>query len=152
MTSLAANLEATARRYPDRPAVRLDDEVLTYADLWEQSGRVGGWLRHHGIRPGERVGLMLPNVTAFPVLYYGILRAGGVVVPMNPLLKSREVKHYLGDSGARLVFAAPMSESGAPAGARGAGAESVTVAEELLGEIAGQPPSEEVAERADEHT
>src|SRR5437773_1301913 len=50
MTNLAANLEATARRHPDRPAVRLDDEVLTYADLWDLSGRVVGWLRHQGVR------------------------------------------------------------------------------------------------------
>jgi len=152
MTNLAANLEATARRHPDRPAVRLDDEVLTYADLWDLSGRVVGWLRQRGVRSGDRVGLMLPNVTAFPVLYYGILRAGGVVVPMNPLLKSREVHHYLGDSGSRLVLASPMSVSEASAGAREAGAESVAVTEELLGEIAGLPPSEEVAERADEDT
>jgi long-chain acyl-CoA synthetase len=152
MTNLAANLETTARRHPDRPAVRLDDEVLTYADLWDLSGRVVGWLRHHGVRSGDRVGVMLPNMTAFPVLYYGILRAGGVVVPMNPLLKCREVRHYLGDSGARLVLASPMSAAEASAGARDAGAESVAVTAELLGEIAAHPPSEEVAARADEDT
>src|SRR4051794_12735893 len=98
MTNLAANLKSSARRHADRPAIRLDDEVLTYADLWELSGRIVGWLRRQGIQPGDRVGVMLPNVTAFPALYYGILRAGGVVVPMNPLLKRREVQHYLGAS------------------------------------------------------
>jgi long-chain acyl-CoA synthetase len=152
MTNLAANLERTARRHPDRPAVRLDDEVLTYADLCDLSGRVVGWLRHQGIRAGDRVGLMLPNVIAFPVLYYGILRAGGVVVPMNPLLKRREVQHYLGDSGARLILASPMSASEASAGARDARTESVTVTDEMLGEIAAQPPSEEIAARADQDT
>src|SRR5690348_10031551 len=148
MTSLAANLDRTARRHPDRPAVRLDDEVLTYADLWDLSGRVVGWLRQKGVRSGDRVGLMLPNVTEFPVLYYGILRAGGVVVPMNPLLKRREVRHYLGDSGARLILASPMSAAEASAGARDARTESVTVTDEMLGEIAAQPPSEEVTARA----
>jgi long-chain acyl-CoA synthetase len=62
-------------------------------------------LRGEGVRPGDRVAVMLPNVAAFPVLAYGTLAAGAVVVPMNPLLKGREVAHYLGDSGARLMFA-----------------------------------------------
>ena len=105
MTSLVSSLESAAHTHPDRPAVVLDETVLSYADLWERTARVAGWLREKGHQPGDRVGLMLPNVPAFPVLYYGILRAGGVVVPMNPLLKAREVKHYLGDSGARLVIA-----------------------------------------------
>jgi long-chain acyl-CoA synthetase len=152
MTNLAANLEETALRHLDRPAVRLDDEVLTYADLWELSGQVVGWLRDQGIRPGDRVGLMLPNVTAFPVLYYGILRAGCVVVPMNPLLSGREVRHYLGDSGARLVLASPMSAAAASAGAKDAGARPVLVTAELLDEIAEQPTCEDVAARADEDT
>src|SRR4029077_2006376 len=55
--------------------------------------------------PGDRVGLMMPNVPQFLVVYYGILRAGAIVVPMNPLLKSREVDYYLSDSGAAAVFA-----------------------------------------------
>ena len=55
--------------------------------------------------PGDRVGLVLPNVPSFPVLFFGALAAGAVVVPMNPLLKAREVKYYLEDSGASMVFA-----------------------------------------------
>lgn len=103
MTNLASNLAQTVGRCPDRPAVRLDDTVLTYADLDDRTARVAGWLRERGLGPGDRIGIMLPNVVAFPLLYYGVLRAGGTVVPMNPLLKAREVQHYLGDSGARLV-------------------------------------------------
>src|SRR3712207_6989328 len=83
MTSLVSSLESAAHAHPDRPAVVLDETVLSYADLWERTARVAGWLREKGHQPGDRVGLMLPNVPAFPVLYYGILRAGGVVVPMN---------------------------------------------------------------------
>src|SRR5262249_27180846 len=67
--------------------------------------RVAGLLAARGIRPGDRVAIMLPNVPEFAALYFGVLRAGGVVVPMNPLLKAREVSYYLGDSGARLIFA-----------------------------------------------
>ena len=71
---------------------------------------------------------MLPNVPYFPVVYYGILRAGGVVVPMNVLLKEREVAFYLEDSGARLLFAwAEFGEEARP-GAAAAGAELIEVA------------------------
>jgi long-chain acyl-CoA synthetase len=152
MTNLAANLETTARRHPDRPAIRLDEEVLTFADLEDRTGRAAGWLKQRGLEAGDQVGVMLPNLVAFPVLYYGILRAGGVVVPMNPLLKAREVRHYLGDSGARLVFAAPMAAAEASAGAAEAGAEALTVTEELLEAIARQAPAGAPVERSDDDT
>ena len=58
--------------------------------------------RRRGCEPGDRVGVMLPNVPYFPVAYYGVLRAGGVVVPMNVLLKGREVGFYLEDPGAKI--------------------------------------------------
>ena len=105
MTNLAELLTHAAARRPDSTAVKLDDLELTYAGLNEASARVAGLLRAKGVRPGDRVGLMLPNVPHFAVVYYGILRAGGVVVPMNVLLKEREVAHYLSDSDARLLFA-----------------------------------------------
>ena len=152
MTTLVSSLESAARTHPDRPAVVLDDTVLSYADLWDRTARVAGWLRQRGQQPGDRVGLMLPNVPAFPVLYYGILRAGGVVVPMNPLLKAREVKHYLGDSGARLAFAWQTAADEAAAGAAEAGAESVVVDGGSLGEMAGWPSSPEVTPRSDDDT
>ncbi len=152
MTTLVANLESSARAHPERPAVLLDGDVLTYDQLWERTARVAGWLRERGLEPGDRVGVMLPNVLAFPVLYYGVLRAGGVVVPMNPLLKAREVKHYLGDSGARWVFAWETAAPEAAAGAGEAGAEAVTVSGSTLEEIAGWPSSPDVARRADDDT
>ena len=104
--TLAGFIRDVTARYADREALvhrRCDGAIerWTYADLWDRTARVAGALGERGVQPGDRVGLMLPNVLAFPVLYYGILRAGGVVVPMNPLLKAREVQHYLGDSGAR---------------------------------------------------
>ena len=102
MTNLALDLREAAQMYPDRPAVRLDDTTLSYAQLDDLSARAAGWLRSRGLRPGDPVGIMLPNVPHFPVFYYGVLRAGGAVVPMNPLLKAREVAHYLSDSGASL--------------------------------------------------
>src|SRR3954452_1125328 len=136
MASLATNLENSARENPRRPAVRLDDAVMTYADLDDRTARVAGWLRRRGVQPGDRIGIMLPNVLAFPILYYGVLRAGGVVVPMNPLLKSREVKHYLADSGARVVLAWHTVASEADIGADAAGAECIPVTEETFAQAA----------------
>ena len=105
MTNLADNLTATASRHGQRPAVRLGDSVLTYAQLQDQAQRVATMLKDRGIGPGDRVGLVLPNVLEFPVLFYGALSVGAIVVPMNPLLKDREVQYYLEDSAAALVFA-----------------------------------------------
>ncbi|HET6547519.1 MAG TPA: AMP-binding protein, partial [Solirubrobacter sp.] len=82
-TSLAQLLTETARAHPDRPALKLDDAVLNYAVLDEGATRIAGLLKEKGVAPGDRVGIMLPNVPYFGVVYYGILRAGGVVVPMN---------------------------------------------------------------------
>ncbi|MGC1213322.1 MAG: long-chain fatty acid--CoA ligase [Micromonospora sp.] len=113
MNNLASILVATAARNPERPALRLGDRVITYAELDDTSARFAGYLHAHGVQPGDRVGLMLPNVPEFAVLYYGILRAGGVVVPMNPLLRPREVDYYLDDSQARGIFAWHTTEQAA---------------------------------------
>ncbi len=103
--NLAQNLHDTAAQHGDRPALRLDDYTQTYAELSAAAARVASLLKDRGLQPGDRVGLVLPNVPAFPILFYGALHAGAVVVPMNPLLTDREVAYYLTDSGATLVFA-----------------------------------------------
>jgi long-chain acyl-CoA synthetase len=103
--NLAANLNATARQRPERTAVKLDRTELSYAELDRAAKRVAGFLKARGVEPGDRVGLMVPNVPEFAMLYYGVLSAGAVVVPMNVQLKRREVAYYMEDSGAKLVFA-----------------------------------------------
>ena len=77
-------------------------------------------LEQAGIGEGDRVALMLPNVPSFPVVYYAVLRLGGVVVPMNPLFKRREIAFYLQDSGARLIVATPGEDVESAAAAEGA--------------------------------
>jgi long-chain acyl-CoA synthetase len=153
MTNLALNLVEATDMYPHRAALRLDDLVLTYQELDASSARVAGLLAARGIEPGDRVGLMLPNVAQFPPLYYGVLRAGAVVVPMNPLLKAREVEYYLGDSGARLSFGWHAVATEAAKGAEAAGAGFVPVEPEgfdhLLGDHA---PATTVTDRADDDT
>jgi long-chain acyl-CoA synthetase len=125
--SLAQLLRETADRVGDRPALKLDDAVVTYSQLDEGVARAAGLLKSTGVEPGDRVGVMLPNVPYFAVAYYGVLRAGGVVVPMNVLLKGREVAFYLQDSGAKALFAWHQFEEAARAGAEDAGAELILV-------------------------
>jgi long-chain acyl-CoA synthetase len=152
MTNLSLILREAAQMYPNRPAVRLDSTALTYAQLDDLSARVAGWLRERGMRPGDPVGIMLPNVPHFPVFYYGVLRAGGAIVPMNPLLKAREVAHYLGDSGASLVLAWETAADEAAGGAERAGASAVTISAATLDSVATWTPSPGVAPRADDDT
>jgi len=125
--NLAATLLRTADAWAELAAVRLGSSELTYRDLNEASARIAGLLHERGVQPGDRVGIMMPNVPEFPVVYYGVLRSGGVVVPMNPLLKAREVAYYLDDSGARLVFAWHAIADEAQVGAEEADAGSVIV-------------------------
>ena len=125
MTSISSLLDRSAAEHPDRAALRMDDLVLSYAQLREAAGRLATLLESLGVEPGDRVGLMLPNVPAFPIAFYGALAAGAVVVPMNPLLKSREVSYYLGDSGAKVVIAWHAAAGEAAKGAADAGAQMI---------------------------
>jgi long-chain acyl-CoA synthetase len=156
VTNLAQNLAATAGEHGGRPAVRLDDVVLTYDQLLDGARRVTRLLTSRGVGPGDRVGLVLPNVPAFPVLFYGALAAGAVVVPMNPLLKAREVQYYLEDSGASLVFAwhpeADVTDEAGKA-AESVGVECVAVDPVGLTDLlADHEPDHEVVDRDDDDT
>jgi long-chain acyl-CoA synthetase len=91
MSNLALNLVGTARRIPDRTAAISDDATMTYAELDAAASRLATFLDREGIGAGDRVGVMLPNIAAAPIAYYGIWRLGGVAVPMNPLMQAREV-------------------------------------------------------------
>ena len=153
MSNLAHNLTTTAEKHGDRPAVRLDDLTLSYADLLEGAQRVAALLTDKGVGPGDRVGLVLPNVPAFPVLFYGAVSMGAVVVPMNPLLKGREVKYYLEDSGAKLVFAWKDMAEEAGKGADAVGIECIPVdPADFTDLLAQHEPLEDVVDRDDEDT
>src|SRR3954463_14157509 len=125
--NLASILTESAERDPEHIAIKLDDFELNYQLLNEASARVAGLLKSKGVEPGDRVGIMLPNVPHFPVVFYGALRAGAVVVPMNVLLKPREVGFYLKDPEAKLVFAWHDFAEAAEQGASDAGAEAILV-------------------------
>jgi long-chain acyl-CoA synthetase len=116
--NLSVLLEDSARRFPDRDALILGDERMSYADLDARSDQVANLLVSAGIEPGDKVALSCPNIPQFPVVYYGILKAGAVVVPLNVLLKEREIAYHLADSDATAYFCydgtpdLPMGEYG----------------------------------------
>ncbi|HEV8567535.1 MAG TPA: long-chain fatty acid--CoA ligase [Actinoplanes sp.] len=151
--NLASNVVRSANTNADRAALRIGDDTLSFRELDQASARVAGLLQDRGVKPGDRVGIMLPNTPEFAVVYYGVVRAGAVVVPMNPLLKAREVGYYIGDSGARLMFVGQAFAAEAQAGAKQSGAEAIVVDpggfEEVL---AATRPAGEVVERADDDT
>jgi long-chain acyl-CoA synthetase len=135
---------------PEHVAVKLDDAELSYQTLAGASAHLAGLLAEHGFAPGDRVGIMLPNVPHFPIVYYGVLRAGGIVVPMNVLLKKREVAFYLEDSGAKLLFAWHGFAQDAQAGAEAAGAECILVEPERFEELVGAATPDTAVAAADE--
>ena len=153
MPNIADLLSRSAAARAEQTAVRVDDAALSYAALDEAAARVAGLLGEHGVGPGDRVGIMLPNVHYFPVCYYGALRAGAAIVPMNPLLKDREVAFYLGDSDAKLIFAWHQFAEPARHGAEQAGAECVVVEPGKLEALLGRyKPVDAVADRERDDT
>jgi long-chain acyl-CoA synthetase len=102
--NLAVMLRESARRAPAKTAVILGDARLSYAQLDELSDKLAANLTNAGLAPGDRVGLQLPNIPQFVIAYFGILKAGAVVVPMNVLLKAPEIAFQLENSGARTLI------------------------------------------------
>ena len=102
--SLVALLDEAMRKYKDRVAFRCMGAALTYGELDQQSARVASWLQARGLQKGSRVAVMMPNVLQYPVVVAGILRAGCVVVNVNPMYTPRELEHQLHDSGAEAIF------------------------------------------------
>jgi long-chain acyl-CoA synthetase len=102
--NLASLLENSADKYPEREAVVLGDTRLTYAQVNGAANMVANLLVSRGIRPGDKVALTCANLPYFTIVYYGILKAGATVVPLNVLLKAREVAYHLQDADAKAYF------------------------------------------------
>ncbi len=106
-TSVSFNLEVSARRYPDKPCLIFYESVVTYRDAWEQVERIAGYLQADcGVRAGDRVLLYMQNSPQWILAWYGIVRADAVVVPVNPMNRTEELRHVVDDSGAQVAFAA----------------------------------------------
>ncbi|MFI0370895.1 long-chain fatty acid--CoA ligase [Actinomadura sp. 1N219] len=104
MLNLSVLLEDAARETPDRDAVVFGDIRLSYSFIDSVANQVANLLRSRGVRPGDKVALSCPNLPYFPMVYFGALKAGAVVVPLNVLLKPREIAYHLADSDAKALF------------------------------------------------
>ncbi|HUY99767.1 MAG TPA: long-chain fatty acid--CoA ligase [Thermomicrobiaceae bacterium] len=150
--------EAAARR-PDLPAVRFAGTSLSYRELWSRAQRFARVLADLGVGQGDRVALMLPNCPQYVIAYYGVLRAGAIVVQVNPLYTPRELAYTLNDSGARALVVADLLYPVVQATLPHAALDHVLVArlrgevaigpearafEEALAAAAGEPPSVKV--------
>jgi len=101
-------LDETAAKHPDGPCTNFFSRRLTYQRIKELSDRFAAGIQSLGIRKGDRVVLLLPNSPQFLVAYYGLLKAGTVIVPLNPLSTGRELEFYLTDSGATVAITIPL--------------------------------------------
>ncbi|MBZ4399809.1 long-chain fatty acid--CoA ligase [Myxococcus sp. AS-1-15] len=97
-------LEEAFTKYADRPAFKCMGKVITYRELDALSRRVGAWLQSRGLERGATIAIMMPNVLQYPVCIAAILRAGYIVVNVNPLYTPRELEYQLKDSGAQAIF------------------------------------------------
>ena len=168
MLNLSVVLEDSAAHYPERSAVVLGEQRLTYAQVDAAAAQVANLLVSRGIQPGDKVALSCPNLPYFPVVYYGILKAGAVVVPLNVLLKGREIAYHLNDSDAKAYFCF-QGTAELPMGAEGwtgfsqveqceqfflitadpAAPSPIEGAETMAAALAGQPPVFETVLRAE---
>ncbi|MBL1103143.1 long-chain fatty acid--CoA ligase [Streptomyces sp. 5-8] len=129
--SVAAILAENARRRPGKTALVEGDLRLTFAEVWQRALARAGALTVLGVRPGDRVALMAPNTAEFPLAYYAIAAAGGVVVPVHLLLSAGEVEHVLKDSGAGLLLVHPAQAATGGAAADALGIRAVTLGTEF---------------------
>jgi fatty-acyl-CoA synthase len=103
-TPLWDNLAVNARRYPDRPALVFFGTVLSYAELLHRVERIAAFLQTLGVKKGDRVVLDMQNCPQLVITHFAILRANAVVVPVNPMNRAEELKHYITDPDAKVAF------------------------------------------------
>ncbi len=97
-------LEEAARKYPDRPCTIFKGAVISYSEMNKITDEVAGALVSLGVKKGDRVGIFMPNTPQFVMAYFGILKAGGVVVATNPLYTPTEIEHQVNDAGIEVMF------------------------------------------------
>jgi fatty-acyl-CoA synthase len=102
-TSLWYSLEVSATRFPAKAAYVFFGRALAYGELKAQAEAVAGWLQSVGVKAGDRVGIYMQNCPQYAAAYYGILRANAVVVPINPMNRAEELKHYITDPQTRVI-------------------------------------------------
>ena len=116
--NVATMLRESAAKNPDKPLCHVYDLTFTYAQVDEISGRVASALLATGLQRGDKVALQLPNLPQFLFTYFGLMKAGLVMVPLNPLLRAPEVQYHLEDSGAKVLITFEMFAEEAVKGAQ----------------------------------
>jgi long-chain acyl-CoA synthetase len=135
MTNLSLHLVESADMYPAGPALRCDGATTTFSELADNAARFAAYLRDRGLGPGDRVGVMLANRPEFAMIFYGVLHAGAVVVPIDPLQGGRQVEFFLTNTGARLLVFAPSCGVAATDGALAAGVPRISVGDNALEDL-----------------
>ncbi|GAB3570466.1 long-chain-fatty-acid--CoA ligase [Spelaeicoccus albus] len=148
--NLANNLARTAATYPTNTAVKLDDAEIDFRTLNGLGMKVAGLLSERSVADGDRIALVMPNVPHTVALYYGILRLGAIVVPMNPLLKAREVAFHLEDSGAELVFVWEAFADEVKKAAEPLGVDVVVVGPDFITSVSSAPTIETITSKDDD--
>src|SRR4029453_2002975 len=138
---------------PDLPAVKQGETTLSYATLDLATGRFATILHSRGVKSGDRVAMIMPNVAYFPIVYYAILRIGAIAVPMNPLLKAGEISFFWNDCGVKVAVVFPLfGEEAAKAGSVTGTKVITTVPGEFDAELAQTERTERVAGLTGEET
>lgn len=151
--NIATWLTDQAARRPDAPAIKQGDVTVSYGLLNEASARAAGLLAAHGVRPGDRVSLIMPNVAYFPIVYYGIVRMGAVVVPTNPLLKAGEISYVWQDSEIKVAVVLDLFAPEAGKAAKDTGTDVITVVPGEFDQLLmTQQPRHEIVQREPEDT
>jgi len=145
--NLGVILHESASTRPDHTAIRLNDRVLSYAEIDREARVIATGIREFGISPGQTVAVLIPNVPEFTTTYFGILYAGCTVVPLNVLLSAPEVTYHLEDSEAKLLIAHPLFAEPVRAGAAAAGVPVIWTngqGDDTLEAMAAHPPIAEL--------
>jgi long-chain acyl-CoA synthetase len=150
-SNIARWLTDRASTDPELPAIRQDDQLLDYAALDAAAARFATVLIDHGVQPGDRVALIMPNVVYFPIAYYAILRVGAIVVPMNPLLKAGEVSYAWQDSGAKVAVVFALFVDEATKAASVTGTDVIVAAPGRFAQGGGADSRQPQQQRADHH-
>ncbi|WP_330960343.1 long-chain-fatty-acid--CoA ligase [Photobacterium sp. 53610] len=147
MLNLAAALQRNAVSQPDKIAIICGETQITYAQFNAIASQIANGLKAKGVQPGDRIALSCPNLPYFPLVYYGIQKAGAVVVPLNVLLREREIQYHLEDAQAKFYFCfegtaeLPMADAGIAAFQKVGGCEHMVVmtADQSQQEYKGMP-------------
>jgi long-chain acyl-CoA synthetase len=157
---LGQMLAGTAAQHPDKSAIIFRDQKTSYAEFDRRANQVANALIGLGIQPGDRVAILIHNLPIFMEAYYGILRAGAAVVPLNVLYKAGEVEYILQDSGAKAILTfGPFAQVAAAAAANAPELQHVIVAapqdvpgtqawRTVVGEAPNTPPAAPVNEES----